>query len=81
MKEVAFTDWPVPGPRTASWCVGFLNRRGGGPMDHHKWWVSTNRLFPDMWGVSEHESILKCLDNVACYDYLDVLNIAGFEHA
>eukprot|EP00972_Heterocapsa_arctica_P099083 14622066-Heterocapsa_arctica.AAC.1 len=34
-----------------------------------------------MWGVSEHESILEFLENAACYDYLDVLNLAGFEHA
>eukprot|EP00972_Heterocapsa_arctica_P090178 13304300-Heterocapsa_arctica.AAC.1 len=50
-------------------------------MDHHKWWIATNGLYGDMWGVSEHESILKFLENAACYDYLDVLNLAGFEHA
>ena len=81
MKEVTFLDWPIPGPRTASWCVSFLNRRGGGPTDHHKWWKSTNKLFADMWGVSEHECILKAVEHAACYDYVDILNMAGFEHA
>ena len=25
-------------------CSRFLNRRKGGPVEHHKWWVSTHQL-------------------------------------
>ena len=31
VQEAAFTDFPVPGPRTTLRCLRFLNRRGGGP--------------------------------------------------
>lgn len=36
-KEEAIADWAVPGP--TEWCIRFLNRGNGGPMDpwrHHK---------------------------------------------
>ena len=39
-----FSDWSIPGPRTSAWCVRFLNRRNGGPMDHHRWWMNQPQL-------------------------------------
>eukprot|EP00974_Lingulodinium_polyedra_P000748 71172-Lingulodinium_polyedra.AAC.1 len=27
-REEAFADWPVAGPRTVQWCLGFLKREG-----------------------------------------------------
>ena len=74
-----FVDWPVQGPRTSSWCCEFINRRGGGPLDHHRWWLGSLRLNSDAWGVSEHEHALRSLDHQGCYDGLDLTNIAGVE--
>ena len=72
-------DWTVPGPRTASWCVKYLNRKSGGPPDHHKWWVSTNGLQADSWGVAEHENLMKIVDRLGRFDGLDLANLAGVE--
>lgn len=76
-----FDDWSLPGPRTAAWCTRFLNRRNGGPVDHHKWWVSNHGLRPDGWGVAEHEQLMKILDKLGRYDGLDLSNLAGAELA
>ena len=37
LAEVDYPDWPVNGPRTLGWVCAFINRRGGGPMEHHQW--------------------------------------------
>lgn len=78
-QEEKFEDWGVPGPRTAQWCVRFLNRRNGGPQDHHRWWVQSHSLKPDAWGVAEHDHLMKALDKLGRYDGLDLANIAGVE--
>ena len=78
-REETFEDWNLPGPRTASWCIKYLNRRQGGPMDHHRWWVSTNGLQTDSWGVQEHEGLMKALDKLARFDGLDLSDLAGVE--
>ncbi len=52
LQLVPFEDWPLPGPRTAVWRAMFLDRRGGGPMDHHRWWISNLRLEPHgLWST------------------------------
>ena len=81
LKEEKFDDWGVPGPRTSLWCARFLNRRNGGPIDHHRWWVATHQLKADSWGVAEHESLLKIVDKLGRFDGLDLSNIAGAELA
>lgn len=78
-KEEAFADWSIPGPRTTSWCVRYINRRNGGPSDHHRWWVSNSGLQPDSWGVQEHETLMKIVDKLGRFDGLDVTNLAGAE--
>lgn len=76
-----FADWNVPGPRTAAWCVRFLNRRNGGPMDHHRWWMTNHGLQADAWGATEHENLMKILDRLGRFDGLDLSNLAGAELA
>lgn len=75
IKEEKFEDWSIPGPRTAEWCVRFLNRRNGGPSDHHRWWVQNHALKPDAWGVSEHDNLMKAVDKLGRYDGLDLANL------
>ena len=72
-------DWAIPGPRTSEWCVRFLNRRNGGPMDHHRWWIQNHSLKPDSWGVAEHDNLSKALDKLGRFDGLDLANLAGVE--
>lgn len=61
------------------WCYVFINRRGGGPGDHHRWWVASHRLGPEDWGVQLHETVLKQLETLGTYDGLDLVNLAGVE--
>ena len=78
-REVDFPDFPLEGPRTVVWCIEFIGRRHGGPMDHHRWWVSVFNLKPDDPGVAQHELVMKALDLFGCYDQHDVCNTAGLE--
>ena len=41
--------------------------------------MSVQRLYPDMWGVQEHETIMQALELMVGYDGLDVTNVAGAE--
>ena len=81
IHEEKFTDWAVPGPRTTEWCVRFLNRRNGGPSDHHRWWMQNHSLKSDAWGVAEHENLMKIIDKLGRFDGLDLANLAGVELA
>ena len=83
-KEISqedFKDWAVSGPRTAAWCTRFLNRRNGGPTDHHRWWINNFGLKADAWGVAEHDCLTKILDKMGRYDGLDISNLACAEIA
>ena len=81
LRQEPFEDWAIPGPRTSEWCVRFLNRRNGGPMDHHRWWLQNHSLKNDAWGVSEHDTLMKIIDKLGRYDGLDLSNLAGAELA
>lgn len=81
IHEEPFDEWGVPGPRTTKWCVQFLNRRNGGPIDHHRWWMSNLGLQSDSWGVAEHENLMKIIDKMGRYDGLDLTNLASAEMA
>ena len=79
LSEVPFPDWGVEGPRTTLWCCRWIDRRGGGPLDHHRFFVMIHRLNKDSWGVTMHEFGLKALETLGSYDSLDLPNVAGIE--
>ena len=72
-------DWPISGPRTAAWVVNCFTRRGTGPEDHHRWWVTTCRLNNADWGVSEHSQCCRYLEMVGGWDQLDMPNVSIIE--
>ena len=77
--ENSFEDWPVRGPRTARWLVAELARQQMTPTQRHFWWRQLMRLGPSDYGVSEHESISRALENFLCYDQLNLGDLAGAE--
>ena len=79
-EEEAFPDFPLPGPRTSSWCLHFLRRRHT-PVDHHLMFKQMARLNADAWGVQEHEQIMRLLELGGEYDQLDLSNCAWAEAA
>ena len=78
-KAKVFADWPLKGPRTAEWCLGFLNKQPGGAPDHHALWRRTTGLGIHDYGVQEHEQILEAVGHAVAYDQLDITNSAAFE--
>ena len=78
--RVNFNVWPIPGPRIADWCVDFVNRRRGGAIDHLRFWVFSNQLYPGMWGMREQDAAFKNLDLAGSYDGLDIPISAGLGH-
>lgn len=79
LSAVLFEGWPVPGPRTVAWCARYLDRRGGGPLDHHHWWRANHALRADDWGVAEHETGLLAIELAGGYDGMDITNVAALE--
>ena len=79
MTIVEYTDWIVPGPRTTPFCCLWLNKRGNPPLDYHRAFKHLYGLEKGDWGVEMHESGLRSLEFGACYDGLDVPNLAGIE--
>jgi len=79
-QEIEMDNWPVEGPRSAAWVVGYLARMGhGGPEGYHRWWRMVSRLSLVDWGVAEHAQLLRYLQLAGCWDQLDVSNLAVVE--
>ncbi|CAK0815118.1 unnamed protein product, partial [Prorocentrum cordatum] len=79
MTESVVSNWPIPGPRTVHWCVVWLERRSSAPLSHHRRFTSTLNLKSDQWGVEQHGTALRALDELICFDGTDASNLAGVE--
>jgi hypothetical protein len=77
-QEEDFEDFPLKGPRTASWCLRFLQRRHA-PVDHHMSFKINARCKSDAWGMQEHEQLLKMVELAGSYDQVDLSNMAWAE--
>ena len=78
--ETELPDFGVQGPRTASWCVRFLQRQQQHPDDYHRAWMLRNKLNPSDWGVEAHRIALRAMSLGSCADQLDMTNLALGEH-
>ena len=79
-QEIPMKDWPIDGPRSALWCVQYLDDAGrGGPEPYHKWWRTTCKLTLNDWGVAEHMQMMRLLSVAGAYDQLDLSNLAVVE--
>ncbi|CAK0825888.1 unnamed protein product, partial [Prorocentrum cordatum] len=79
MTESVVSNWPTPGPRSVHWCVVWLERRSSTPLSHHRWFTSTFNLKSDQWGVEQHGTALRALEELICFDGTDASNLAGVE--
>eukprot|EP00971_Amphidinium_carterae_P027702 545958-Amphidinium_carterae.1 len=70
----------LSGPRTAEWCVRFLQRQQLHPSDWHTAWQTRLKLHPTDWGVAVHELCLKAIALAGCVDQLDLPNVSTVEH-
>lgn len=79
-ESVQFTDSPVKGPATALWCCRFIKQFGGNPMAWHQRWVLLTKLQHTDPYVIQHESLLRAIEILACYDQLNLGAVAGVEY-
>jgi len=77
--ETSYSDWPVKGPRTVSWCMEFLQTQSGGASGHHLTWRRLAGVSPEDYGVNEHSLILEAMAIAAKYDQINLKNSAAFE--
>jgi hypothetical protein len=75
----AWADWPITGPRTATWCLKWMLHRAGSPLGWHQQWVQLGRLSEEDPVVRAHEFACRGLETGACYDQLDLGALACFE--
>ena len=79
MSKETIIDFGISGPRSANWCIKFIDRRGGGAGDHHRFFKSIYRLQKGDWGVDTHELIMRSLEHLGCFDGADLSNLLGVE--
>jgi hypothetical protein len=77
MNEIEFSDWPLRGPRTASWCLTFLAQQPGGAAEHHVLWRRAANLATTDFGVLEHEANMESVKQAMHFDQVDLSNSAG----
>lgn len=76
----SWQDWPIRGPRTAHWCLRFMQEHGGTPNGWHQRWRADARLQNSDVGVSNHELCCRILQDLCCYDQCNSGNLAAAEH-
>ena len=76
-----FNDFPLPGERTAAWCIAHVDRHHGGMEQHHALFKTLCKLQMSDWGVELHETLAGIIHTAACYDQLDLTNLAWVEMA
>ena len=79
LREDAWEDWLVRGPRTLRWCLRHMGEHGGSPMAWHTRWLAMARLQPTDEMAIAHETACRVLQTLCCYDQVDVSNLAGCE--
>ena len=75
--EFEQADWDIAGPRTTLWLLRHMFRFGGTPVAHHHRWLAEVRLGYSAAGVAEHLGRCKFFEQAACYDQLNLGQLAA----
>ena len=81
MRESAWEDWPLTGPRTVLFVLTFIAEHFQTPEQRHARFVADGKLQPTDVGVSDHQVVMKMLHYGAVYDQLDLPQMAWAELA
>ena len=79
MCQTALPTWPLEGPRTTLWVCRFMVDNGGSPLARHGRWRSEARLTNSDGGVGEHERCCRALEIMACWDQMNLPDLAVAE--
>jgi len=72
-------DWHGEGPRTALWCIEYIDHEGLGIEGHHERFRSVCKLQAADWGVQEHFQLCGQLRLALLVDQLDGTNLVSIE--
>ena len=75
-SAATFNDFPLPGERTAAWCIAHVDRHHGGMEQHHALFKTLCKLQMSDWGIELHETLAGIIHTAACYDQLDLTKLA-----
>ncbi|CAK0858696.1 unnamed protein product, partial [Prorocentrum cordatum] len=78
--ETVRADWPVKGPRTLLWALGFMLRMAGGAMAWHNRWIAMTQLGESDEYAKLHETLRRVIETALCHDQLVICELASYEH-
>ncbi|CAK0874607.1 unnamed protein product, partial [Prorocentrum cordatum] len=73
------SDWALRGPRTAAWCMRYLQREALRIEGHHEHFRQVCKLGASDWGVQEHFQLSQQIKAATCQDQLDGTNLISIE--
>ena len=79
MAEVAWTDWPVTGPRTCRWFFRFIKEVNTIPQARTAQWMKELGINDADRVKYEHAHLCDMLQMAVSYDQLDVSSLGCFE--
>ena len=79
MHELPWGDWPLKGPRTLLWVLGYICRNGGTPLGRHARWKADAYLDDSDPGVDVHLLCCRLLEFGIVYDQVHATNLASME--
>ncbi len=78
-SEDDWPDWPMSEPRTVRWYLRHNISNSGTPKGWHQRWMADCKLSLSDGGVDTHSMCCDLLQQMLCYDQLNVANLACAE--
>ena len=79
VTENAFTDFPIPLPRTCQWLLAAFRRLGMSPVVRHHWWKQVLGANVSDPGIDEHLFLSELMEYCLTYDQLNAADLAIME--
>ena len=79
IKESEWSHWPVSGPRTLAWCARFIVENYESPKSRHLAWRTQCGLTEKDDGVDTHETAMRFLESLICFDRCQAAELASAE--
>jgi hypothetical protein len=79
MKETAWSDWPLSGPRTTLWVLTYVAEHFTTPESRHTRFMADGKLTYQDAGAQAHQIVMKLLYLGAVVDQLDLPQLTWAE--
>ncbi|CAK0792755.1 unnamed protein product, partial [Prorocentrum cordatum] len=78
--ETVRADWPVKGPRTLLWVLGFMQRMADGFMAWHTSWSAMTKLGEHDESAKLRETMRRVIETALCHDQIARCELAPLEY-